>query len=313
MRGLLAFSCRAFPPDHRARRSDEVVDTALLAADGSAWRATREASSLVVAGTWQRLRAERDRSLREGAALLAGLLALVNLSVAVAGIALDVHPARPPGIPPGLHYELAGAPYAVDWWWIAFAVAAAGIVLGLALGSRRLAVVAAFANLGLVAYDSIHLADNSMNDGQGHLDVFTFIRPTLSFPGERQWLSVAVVLALATLAAAPRQLPLRNLPLGLGVVVLLVFLSRELPGGFLFLRWPLLVLVVLGVALASVAPRLAVVAVGVTFAAVPSTDTYLAMHQKGPVTTWVVATGLALGVLLPLAQLARRRHERPAR
>ena len=61
MRGLLAFACRAFPRDHRARRSDEVVDTALLAADGSAWRAAREALSLVVAGVRQRLRAESDR------------------------------------------------------------------------------------------------------------------------------------------------------------------------------------------------------------------------------------------------------------
>ena len=30
MRELLRLACRAFPPDHRARRSDEVVDTALL-------------------------------------------------------------------------------------------------------------------------------------------------------------------------------------------------------------------------------------------------------------------------------------------
>ena len=310
MRRLLAFSCRAFPPGHRARRSDEVVDTALLAADGSAWRATREAVSLVVAGARQRLRAESDRSLREGAALLAGLLALVNLSVALAGIALAVHTPRPPGLPPGIHYELAGSPSAVDWWWIAFAVAAAGIALGLVLGNRWLAIGAAFANLGLVAYDAIYLADNSMNDGRGHLDAFTYVRPTLSFPGERQWLSVAVVLALATAAAPPRRLPLRSLPLTLGAVVLLVVLSRETGGGFLFLRWPLVAVVVLGIALGSIAPRLAVVAVGVTLAAVPSADTYLTMpgYQKGPVTSWVVATGLALGVLLPLAQLARRRR-----
>jgi hypothetical protein len=86
MRAVLAFACRAFPPDHRARRSDEVVDTALLASEGSAWRMAREALSLVVAGARQRLRAE------SGAALLAGVLALANLAIALAGIALAVRP-----------------------------------------------------------------------------------------------------------------------------------------------------------------------------------------------------------------------------
>jgi hypothetical protein len=92
MRAVLAFACRAFPPDHRARRSDEVVDTALLASEGSAWRMAREALSLVVAGARQRLRAESGRSLRDGAALLAGVLALANLAIALAGIALAVRP-----------------------------------------------------------------------------------------------------------------------------------------------------------------------------------------------------------------------------
>jgi hypothetical protein len=206
-------------------------------------------------------------------------------------------------------YELAHTPYVIDWWRIAFAVAAAAVVLGLVLGDRRLAVGAAFANLGLVAYDAIYHADNSMNDGRGHLDVFTYARPTLSFPGERQWLSVAVVLALATAVAPPHRLPLRSLPLALAVVALLVVLSRETAGGFFFLRWPLAAVVVLGVLLGSVAPRLAVVAVGVTLAAVPSTDSYLTMpgYQQGPATTWIVTVALALGVLLLLAQLTRHR------
>jgi hypothetical protein len=309
MRELLAVACRAFPRDHHARRSDEVIDTALLAADGSARRAAREALSLVVAGMRQRIRAESGRSLREGAALLAGVLALVNLAVASAGVALSVHPPRPYGLPPGVPYHLAHSPYVIDWWWIAFAVAAAAVVLGLVLGDRRVAVGAAFANLGLVAYDAVFLADNSMNDGRGHLDVFTFVRPALSFPGERQLLSVAVVLAFATAVAPSRRLPLRSLLLALAAVALLIVLSRETASGFLFLRWPLAVVVVLGVALGSVAPRLAVVAVGVTLAAVPSADTYLTMpgYQQGPVITWVVAVALALGVLLPIAHLTRHR------
>ena len=292
MRRLLLIACRSYPRDHRARWSDEVVDTALLAADGSAWRAVHEALSLVAAGMRERFRAESRRSLRDGAAPLAGVLALVNLAVAAAGVAAGV----------------ASGPYGVDWWWIVFTAAAAGVVLGLLLDNRRLAVGAAFANLGIVGYDAIFLADNSLNDGRGHLDVFTYSRPLLSFPAERQWLAVAVVLALATAAAPLRRLPLSRSTLALVAVLLLVVLSREAAGGFFFLRWPLLAVVVLAMAFGALAPRLAVVAVGVTLAAVPSVVTYLTMpgYHHAPVTTWVVAAGLVLGVLLPLAQLNRR-------
>ena len=302
MRGLLVFSCRAFPRDHRARQSDEVVDTALLAADDSAWRAVRESFSLVVAGLRQRLRAERNHSLRDAAAPLAWVLAIVNLAVALTGTSLAVHPP--------VEYGQRLPAFGIDWWWLAFAVAAAGIVLGLALGSRLFALGAAVANLGVVAYDAIFLADNSLNDGRhGHLDVFTAFRPTLSFPAERQWLSVAVVLALAVVAAPLRRVSLSRLMLALAAVLLLVVLSREVAGGFFFLSWPLVVIVVLGVAFGAVAPRLAVLAVGLTLAAVPSVDTWLTMpgYQQGPGTTLVVAVGLALGVLVPLAQLTRRR------
>ena len=111
MRRLLALACLAFPPDHHARCSDEVVDTALLAADGSAGRAAREALSLVVAGLRQRLRAESRRSLRDGAGLLAGVLALVNLAVAVAGLTEGID--RP--VPSDTPFNQV---YVVDWWWI---------------------------------------------------------------------------------------------------------------------------------------------------------------------------------------------------
>lgn len=302
MRAVLVAACRAFPRNHRARRSDEAVDTALLAADGSAWHAAREALSLVSAGLRQRLRAQSDYSLRDGFVLLAWLLGLVNLAVALAGISLAVHPPELYG------FQLPA--FGIDWWWIAFVVAAAGVVLGLALGSRWLAVCAVFANLGLVGYDAIFLADNSLNDGRnGHVDVFTAFRRTLSFPGERQWLSVAVLLALATIAAPSRRVSLRRAALALLAVLLLVVLSREVAGGFFFLCWPLIAIVMLGMAFGAVAPRLAILAVGVALAAVPSVDSWLTMpgYQQGPGTTRAVAVGLALGVLLPLAQLTRRR------
>ncbi len=301
MRELLLFACRAFPPEHRARQSDEVVDTALLAADGSARRAIREALSLVVAGMRQRLRAEPDRSLRDGVVLLAGVLAFVNLAVALAGIALGLHPPR---LAPILGPFFFRSPYVVDWWWIAFAVAAAGIVLGLVIGNRRLALGAALANLGIVAYDATVLAP----DDRGHLNAFAFLQRPAAFPIGREWLAPAVVLALATAAAPLRRLSLTRLPFTLVAAVLLVVLSRETSGGFFFLRWPLAAIVVLAIAFGWVAPRLAVVAIGVSLAVAPSVVKYLTTpYYHAPVVSWVVAPGLAVGVLLPLAYLTRRR------
>lgn len=314
MRRLLVLSCRAFPQDHRARCSDEVVDTALLAADGSVWRSVREAFSLVVAGLRQRLRAESHRSAREGFTLLAGALALVNLAVALAGIYILLRP--PWSNVPFVRAEL-------DWWWIAFAVAAVGTVLGLALGNRWLAVGAALANLAIVAYDAVFLADNSMNDlRRGHMDVFSGFNRVLGFPAERQWFAVAGVLALATLAAPARSHPFRSLGRCTAIVLLLVLLSKVVAGGFAFLVWPTVMLVVLGIVFGAVAPRLAVLAIGLTLAAVASAVTYVttpwipapvglpnAGHgsvASGLVTSAVTVV-LILSVLLPLAQLARRR------
>jgi len=307
MRELLVLACRAFPPEHRARRSDEVVDTALLAADGSVWRVVRESVSLVLAGVWERVRVEPRRSLRDGVALLAGLLALVNLAVALYGISFAVHPPPPPEILGPLGFVFRN-PYAVDWWWIAFAVAAAGIVLGLVLGNRALALGAALANLGIVGYDALFLAANwSM---RGHLNAFAFLRGPVGYPVAQEWLAPAVVLALATAVAPLRRRSLGALSLTLVAAMLLVVLARESPGGFFFLRWPLAAFIVLAMAVGWFAPRLAVVAVGVSLALAPTVFQYLTTPSyvyKDPVVTWVAAPGLALGVLLPLAYLTRRR------
>ncbi len=304
MRGVLVFACRAFPQEHRARQSEEVVDTAVLAADGSAWGGAREAFSLVVAGLGQRLRAESARSVSDGAALLAGVLALVNLAVALAGITAGFHG----GTMYFFHVTSYGRPYVVDWWWIAFVLAAAAVVVGLVFGWRRLAVGAALVNLGLVGYDAIFLANGNPYDGKGHFDVFTYTQ-TSSFPAGRQWFVAAAVLALATAAARPRRLPLTRLPLALVVVPALVVLARETWGVFFYLRWPLMAIVLLAVAFGAVAPRLAVLGIGATLAAAPCVIAYLTAPnlQHDPVVTGIVAAALAVGALLPLAYLTRRR------
>jgi hypothetical protein len=322
--GLLALACRAFPRGHRARSSDEVVDTALLVARGSALRTAREAMSVVVAGLRQRLHVESHRSLRDGAALLAGVLALVNFAVALAGIAAGFDTWRGPSVLLwGARYGPLSLPFIIDGWWIAFTIAAAVVLVALVLGQRRLAVGAAMANLGLVAYDALFLENRWYYDGKGHFDVFTNA-DAASFPGGRQWLAAAIVLAVATAVARPRRLPLTRLPLALAVVGLLAWLgwsSRVSGGEFFFLRWPLAVVVLLTVAFGTLAPRLAILACGLTLAATPSVAAYLTGpnhryessiqiardHPASWTATVVAAGGLVLGAVLPLVHLTRRR------
>jgi hypothetical protein len=218
MRGLLTLSCRAFPRDHRARWSDEIIDTALLVAEGSALRTAREALSLVVAGARQRLRAETHGSFRDGATLLAGSLAVVNLAVALSRILSGFTTYSGPSVELwGARYGPGAYPFVIDPWWVAVAVAGAAVVFGLVRGHRWLAVGAATENLALVAYDASGHAQ-----GVSHFNVFTI---AYGFPGSRQWLAAAIVLAAATSAARPRRLPLTRLAIALVVVGLLVWLA----------------------------------------------------------------------------------------
>lgn len=305
MRGMLVLACGSFPRDHRARRSGELVDTALLAANGSPSRAAREAFSLVVAGLRERLHDESQRSLREGVGLFSGLLALMNLAVALSGISLAVDPNTAWNDIPFPCCLARPDPYVIDWWWIALAVSAVVIVLGLALGNRRLALCAALANLGLVGYDAIFLTGG----GRGHLNALASLGG-MGYPIGPEWLAPAIVLVLAT-AASPR--PRRSflrLPLTLVAAGVLVVPARETSSGFFFLRWPVVVLIVLAMTLGWLLPRLAVLALGVSLVLAPYVVDYLtspAWEYKDPIVTWVAASGLALGIVLPLALLTRRR------
>jgi hypothetical protein len=297
MRELLVFACRAFPRDHRARQSDEIVDTAVLAADGSAWGSTREALSLVGAGLRQRLREESRRPVREGFALLAGVLALLNLAVALAGAAfeytsLGLFAPRPHDYP---------YPYRPEWWSLVFIVVAVGILVGLVRGDRRLALGAALGNVGLLANDPFF----PRLPNAAYLAHRMFVPPDF---GLRQWLVAAIVLALATAVAPLRRLPPTRLPLAVGAAVALVVLSDG-KVEFFFLRWPVVAVLVLAIAFGALVPRLAILALGVALAAAPADSIYLAgasLHHRPPVAGFV-AVGLALGLLVPFARLVRRR------
>ena len=308
-RGLLAVACRSFPRDTRARQSGELVDTAVLTANGSAWRAAREAFSLVTAGLRQRLHVtERDTSVQDGVALLAGVLAVVNLAVALYGVSLAIVSRQLPNISVPFNFVFKN-PYVVDWWWIAFSLAALGIVLGLALGSRRLAIVAALVNLGIVGYDALFLAKTTVYGG-AHMNVFGYLQGTDAYPLGQEWLAPAIVLALATVAARSTRRALLRVPLALVAAALLVVLARHDSGGLIFLVWPAGLVLVLALALGWWAPRLAVVALGVSAALAPSVVEYLtgpAWAYRAPAVSWIVAPGLALGIVLPLAYLTRRR------
>jgi hypothetical protein len=287
MRRLLVLACRAFPRDHRARRSDEVVDTASLVADGSRGRATREALSLVLGGIRERLRVESNCSFRDGLRLLAGVLAVVNLAVAIVG--------------PGLRAWASGFGYSgyqhlPGWWWFALPIAAAGVVLGLMVGDRRLALGAALANLGLLVYHAFAPWQH-----HGPFDPVAMIRVYgASFPAGREWLAPAVVLALATAAAPLRRIPLTRVPLLAGVVWALVALAQETAprADFTFLRWPLAALMLVTVAFGWLLPRLAVMTVGLVLAA---------GFHVGRAAMWSVTAVFVLWAFMPVARVVRRR------
>jgi hypothetical protein len=132
-----------------------------------------------------------------------------------------------------------------------------------------------------------------------------------AYPLHQDWLAPAIVLVLATAAAPSRRRSLFHVPLALVAAALLVVLARDNWGrGFIFLLWPAGLVLVLAATLGWLAPRLAVVALGVSVALAPPVVGYLtrpsgAYHSQ--VVTWVAAPGLALGIVLPLAYLARRR------
>ena len=204
MRGLLALACRAFPRDHRARRSDEVVDTALLAADGSAWRAAREALSLVVAGFRERLHATEDvcSERRRG---LAGVFAVVNLAVALFGMSwwstrrrliTAVTVLRASSYPnPYMPSTCGGSPSPSSARW--------GRPRSRAGHAARLAVGAALVNLAHRRLRRVRLAPH------GHFWAYT--RRTLGRPAcisaPPGLACTGVVLALATAAAPSRRRP----------------------------------------------------------------------------------------------------------
>lgn len=303
-RRLLALSCRAFPRAHRARTSDEITDTAMLAADGSAWRAGREAISLVVGGAWERLRAERGMSVRSGVALVAQLLALLNLAVALCGVSLvvDAPPYRMPPRTPGWVPHDA---YTLDRWWIAFAFSALGVVVGLALGRRAVALGAALANLAIVGYDALVLPGHG-----GHFLAFDTQSWGIPYPVFWTWLLASVVLVLAVIAA-PSHRSLVRLPVVIAGAVLLDVVARAHSDGFFFLQWPVEVVVALGVVFGLWAPRLAVLAIGAALALGPMVLLFtgrLAWQLGAPMRlATLLALCLVLDLLLPLAYLARRR------
>ena len=277
MRGLLVFACRAFPPDasrrpeRRGRRHGPARRGRLAVARRSrgalarcCWAAgapARRVGPLAPGRSRRCSPGPRARQPRGGA----GRRRL----------------GRPPA--PGASFFgfcVTGVTrIVVDWWWIAFALAAAGIVLGLVLGDRRLAVGAALANLGLVAYDALFLVHGT-DWTSGHLA--SSPRAGLGFPGGRHWLVPAIVLVLATAAAPLRRRTAQAPARSRSSPRCCLSSSRETSGGFLFLRWPLAAVVVLAVAFGRLAPRLAVVAVGVTLAAAPGVVGYLTAPYRPP-------------------------------
>jgi hypothetical protein len=250
--------------------------------------------------------------LASGAYLCAWALAIVNLAVAVYSLTVRVHvldsPVRAVYVSPSY------APYVTDWWWLSFAAASAGLIVALAASRRWVAVSMAGASFALVAYDALLLANSDKYDGRGHFDLFTYAQ-TSSFPGGREWLAAASVLLTATLVsgvgeATSRLRQRKALAFAFPLVVVLVAAARETWGAFFYLRWGVLAIVLVALFVAALAPRLTVVAAGVSLAALPSALVYVTSDNLSPgrVGAGAVLAGLTLGLILPIALLSRDRR-----
>lgn len=316
MRRLFELACLAYPSKYRDARASEVIDTAAEASADSPTRALREAWSLAVGGllTRSRLAASHPRTtLASGAVLCARVLAVVNLAVALYGLTARVHLLSHPV--QAVYFSPGYTPYAIDWWWIAFAAVSAGLVLALEQGRARLALWLAGMNLGLVGYDALVLANGDKYDGRGHFDLFTYAQ-TSSFPGGREWLATAAVLFAAGLLSyravgARNRRGMRCSAVAFAIAVALVVIARETWGAFFYLRWCVVAIVLAAILVGWLAPRVAVLAAGVSLAVLPSSVAYITAENLAP-SGWLVGAfvlSLALGLLAPVVLLLSRPKE----
>jgi hypothetical protein len=207
----------------------------------------------------------------------------------------------------------ATRPYVIDWWWLAFAAVSGALIVALALARRSAALWWAGANLALVGYDAVVLANGDRYDGRGHFDLFTYGQ-TSSFPGGREWLGGAAVLAVAVALArsrrvlVPRPNQRATLVLSLACAAALAVIAQSTWGAFFFLRWFLLAAVIAAALLGLFDRRLPVAALGLALAALPSTVTFLTaanVDHNGWTLPWapVALAVISLGLL---AQALRR-------
>jgi hypothetical protein len=314
---ILRLTLRLYPLSYREERAEEMLTTALEASAGSRTSVLRESVSLVLGGISTRARLAARKPLRDavrGAALLCAWgLAIVNVAVAIAGLTARVHLHGGPVF--GVYLGPSYGPYALDWWWIGFAGASAALMVALALGWRLLADVAAVASALLVGYDAVFLADGDKYDGRGHFDLFTYTQ-TSSFPGGREWAAAGLVLAVATIVGLDGRVraahPLRLL-MAVATAVGLALVAHEAWGAFFYLRWPLVVLLLISSLFGWLEPRLPLATAGFVFAALPSVVSYLTASNlpHDTRTTVSVVLALSLGTAYPLLYaLARARAAR---
>lgn len=293
----------AYPRDYRAARGDEVLGTMLDATEGRRLPDVREVGSVIADGYRRRVLASitpPHGALRAAAAWAAFALAVLTAAVAVVGMMREDHLANslPPALAP--HQHLLGL--AVTPWFAAFAAAAVGTLIALAVSARRAALACSLAGALVQAWEAAFGPAAGFPGTHGHFAVYAWTNVS-TLPREPwHWLVPGLLLPACVLLAGRRPAPgarvravraVSALALAAGLAVA----TDHLYGGVAGLGILLIPLLATAVALSPIDPRPALACVPLLATALPLAWTYTHADPTTPAAgDLTVLAGIVLGI-----------------
>ncbi len=278
---------RAYPPDYRAARGDEIISTLMESHADRHLSVAREFVALVVDGFRRRAGLRPVSGVaawRSGALLAAGILAFLTTAVALLGVIQEHR-----------NLTIGGS---ITPWFAAFAVTAIGTLVALVFGLRRVATVFAAAGLATQVFEFVRAPEAGYGTGSHYL-VYSWSNAS-SLPREPlHWLVPSLMLLVLIVLGRPaRRRAIVAAPLAAGLLVAaggVAFETSHAWGGFVGLLPVLGAFALLSLVIVSVDPRPAIASIPLMLAVLPMTWTYVVGDRTTP-----ASYGLLLLVALPL-------------
>lgn len=278
---------RAYPPDYRAARGEEIVTTLMESHADRHLSVAREFVALVVDGFRRRFGVRAVSGVaawRSGALLAAGILAFLTTAVALLGV-IQEH--RNPTI--------GGT---ITPWFALFAATAIATLVAVVFGLRRVATAAAAAGLATQVFEFVRAPEAGYGSGSHYL-VYSWSNAS-SLPREPlHWLVPSLLLLVLIVLGRPaRRRATVAAPLAAGLLIAAFGVAVETShawGGFVALLPALGVFALISLVIVSVDPRPAIASVPLMLAVLPMAWTYVVGDSTTP-----ASHGLLLLVALPL-------------